>query len=126
MSELELKIEKLIKDQILITESEAQDLATLICELPEIKGGRVGAVVMPNEVLADGSWTKEKPYEPCVFMTRVKDKRLGIYDYNIWRLTKIDCGDDGEYLGWCTENGDEWDEYETMNFDEYFIIEKPA
>jgi len=46
MSELELKIEKLIKDQILITESEAQDLATLICELPEIKGGRVGAEVI--------------------------------------------------------------------------------
>ena len=46
MSELELKIEKLIKDQILITESEAQDLATLICELPEIKGGRVGDVVV--------------------------------------------------------------------------------
>lgn len=54
MSELELKIEKLIKDQMLITESEAQDLATLICNLPEINGGRVGAVVMPNEVVAGG------------------------------------------------------------------------
>lgn len=48
MSELELKIEKLIKDQILITESEAQDLATLICNLPEINGGRVGAEVSPD------------------------------------------------------------------------------
>lgn len=49
MSELELKIEKLIKDQILITESEAQDLSTLICELPEIKGGRVEAVVIKGD-----------------------------------------------------------------------------
>lgn len=48
MSDLERKIEELIKDQILITESEAQDLATLICELPEIKGGRVGAEVSPD------------------------------------------------------------------------------
>lgn len=48
MSDLELKVEKLIKDQILITESEAQDLAYLICELPEIKGGRVGAEVIEN------------------------------------------------------------------------------
>lgn len=37
MNELELKIEKLLKDQILITESEAQGLAALICNLPEIK-----------------------------------------------------------------------------------------
>ena len=49
MSELELEIEKLIKDQILITESEAQDLATLICNLPEINGGRVGAEVIKGD-----------------------------------------------------------------------------
>lgn len=66
MDELELKIEKLIKDQILITESEAQDLATLICNLPEINGGRVGAGVMPNEVLAGGI-KRWKPKEKEIF-----------------------------------------------------------
>lgn len=52
MSDLEQKISKLLQEEQPITESEAQDLASLICELPEIKGGRVGAEVMPNEVIA--------------------------------------------------------------------------
>lgn len=55
MQELEQKISKLLQEEQPITESEAQDLAHLICELPEIKGGRVEAVVMPNEVVAGGS-----------------------------------------------------------------------
>lgn len=53
MNELELKIEKLIKDQILITESDAQDLATLICNFPEIKAIQAQtARATPNEGLA--------------------------------------------------------------------------
>lgn len=48
MSDLEREVEKLIKNQILITDSEAKDLAYLISELPEIKGGRVGAEVIKN------------------------------------------------------------------------------
>ena len=37
MDELEHKISILIQEQQPITESEAQDLAHFICELPEIK-----------------------------------------------------------------------------------------
>lgn len=47
MQELEQKISKLLQEEQPITESEAQDLATLIYNLPEIKGGRVGAGVKP-------------------------------------------------------------------------------
>jgi hypothetical protein len=46
MSELEQKISKLLQEEQPITESEAQDLAYQICELPEIKGGRVEAEVI--------------------------------------------------------------------------------
>lgn len=48
MQRLERKISKLLQEEQPITESESQDLATLICELPEIKGGRVGAEVSPD------------------------------------------------------------------------------
>ena len=68
------------------------------------------------------NWQKGRPTKPCVFMTRVWDKGLGIYDYNIWRFEKVDC--DGEwYLGWLTEDGEEWDDINDCNFDEYCIIE---
>lgn len=48
MQELEQKISKLLQEEQPITESEAQDLATLICSLPEINGGRVEAEVSPD------------------------------------------------------------------------------
>ena len=68
-------------------------------------------------------WTKEKPNKPCVFMTRVWNNHLKIFDYNIWRLIKTDSTeDDTWYLGWYTEGGEEWDDYSDCNFDEYKII----
>jgi hypothetical protein len=48
MSELQQKISRLLQEEQPITESEAQDLAALICDLPEIKGGRVEAEVKPE------------------------------------------------------------------------------
>ena len=70
-------------------------------------------------------WQKERPTKPCVVMTRVWNKRLGIYDYNIWRFEKVDC-DGGWYLGWLTEDGEEWDDIKDCNFDEYCIIESKS
>jgi len=76
MSELELKIEKLIKDQILITESEAQDLATLICGLPEINGGRVGAeVIVKLAELIEHH--KREASEPFLTLTSMR-KTIGL------------------------------------------------
>ena len=71
-------------------------------------------------------WTKEKPTTPCVFMTRVWDDTLKIYDYNLWRLitTNGESLESPTYLGWYTEDGDEWDDYSDCNFDEYKIIEE--
>ena len=66
-------------------------------------------------------WQKKKPDYPCVFMTRTKIKDK--FEYSIWRIEKID-SDNSYYLGWLTEDGDEWDDLADMNFDEYFIIEK--
>jgi hypothetical protein len=48
MNGLEQKISKLLQEEQPMTESEAQDLAALICDLPEIKGGRVEAEVKPE------------------------------------------------------------------------------
>jgi len=45
MKELEYKISKLLQEQQPITESEAQDLAHFICELPELKAIQVQAKV---------------------------------------------------------------------------------
>ena len=96
----------------------ANDLEEYITEL-EAK------LANPTEPLTKppcGKWTKEKPKEPCVFMTKMWNKSLGIFDYNIWRFEKIK-DDDGWYLGWLTEDGDEWDDIERCNYDEYYIIE---
>ena len=86
-----------------------------------IKAIQVEAKVKP----ACFDWQKERPTKPCVVMTRVWNKRLGIYDYNIWRFEKIDC-DGGWYLGWLTEDGEEWDDIKDCNFDEYCIIESKS
>ena len=70
------------------------------------------------------NWIKEKPTTPCVFVTRVWNNHLKIYDYNIWRLitTNGESLESPTYLGWYTEGGDEWDDYSDCNFDEYKII----
>lgn len=75
-------------------------------------------------ILETAEWTKNKPNKPCVFMTRVWNNQLKIYDYNIWRLitTNGESLESPTYLGWYTEGGDEWDDYSTCNFDEYKII----
>lgn len=67
-------------------------------------------------------WTTEKPNEPCVFITRVWDYQLKIYHYDIWRLVKIESLESPAYLGWCTEDGEEWNDYSACNFSEYKII----
>ena len=69
-----------------------------------------------------GKWQKEKPNIPCVFMTKMWNKSLGMFDYKIGRFEKIK-DDDGWYLGWLTEDGDEWDDIDRCNFDEYYVIE---
>ena len=70
-------------------------------------------------------WQKERPNEPCVFMTRVWDEKLKIYNYTIWRLEKVN-GDGKQYLGWLTEDGEEFGDINDCNFDEYLIIENKA
>lgn len=75
--------------------------------------------VMPD---ACGQWQKEKPNKECVFLTRTGDGKLKSYNYQLWRFEKIDCDDDW-YLGWTTENGDEWDDIKKCKFEEYFILE---
>ena len=70
-------------------------------------------------------WQKERPNEPCVFITRVWNDKFRMYDYDIYRFEKIDNGD-GEYLAWLTEGGIEYDDINTCNFDEYLIIENKA
>lgn len=102
--------------------TDAYNLANMkILELPELKAIQMQAEVKP----ACFDWRKERPTKPCVFMTRVWNKNLGIYDYNIWRFEKIDC-DGGWYLGWLTEGGEEWDDINGCNFDEYCIIESKS
>ncbi|WP_448506380.1 hypothetical protein, partial [Immundisolibacter sp.] len=59
-------------------------------------------------------WQKERPKEPCVFMTRWWEYEIKIYRYDIWRLEYIDNGD-GEYLAWLTEDGIEYDDINTCN-----------
>jgi hypothetical protein len=67
-------------------------------------------------------WTKQKPDKPCVFLTRIWDKKLEKYDYYVWRFEKAECN--GEwYLAWLTEDGEEWDDISECNFDEYLILE---
>lgn len=66
-------------------------------------------------------WTKEKPKEPCVFITRTWNADFKIFDYDIWRFKKIKC-DSGECLAWLTEDGDEWDNIDNCSFDNYCII----
>lgn len=84
--------------------------------------------ISANEIKRDSiepackQWQKGKPKEPCVFMSRTWDISLEIFDYHIWRFEKIE-GDDGWYLGWLTEDGDEWDDIDKCNFDEYCVIE---
>lgn len=76
-------------------------------------------------VSVENGWTQVKPNYPCVFMTRVRNERLKIWDYNIWRIEKLKGEEDGTYyLGWLTEDGEEWDDINSIHFDEYFIIEK--
>lgn len=81
--------------------------------------------VEPEVKPACFDWQKERPNKPCVVMTRVWNKNLEIYDYNIWRFEKIDC-DGGWYLGWLTEDGEEWDDINDCHFDEYCIIESKS
>ena len=70
-------------------------------------------------------WQKERPNEPCVFITRVWNDKLKMYDYDIYRFEKIDNGD-GEYLAWLTKDCEEFGNINDCNFDEYFIIENKA
>jgi ribosomal protein L37E len=56
MSELQQKISKLLQEQQPVTESEAQDLAALICDLPEIKGGRIMDEEKTEYELLKGQW----------------------------------------------------------------------
>ena len=114
MSELELKIEKLIKDQILITESEAQDLATLICELPEIKGGRVGAEVKPD---ACGKWSLKKPDKPCLILCRY------YWDKKYYKVKEINYIKNDLVVIDKYDTDITWVSHEEFDADEYYIIE---
>ena len=51
MNELEYKISKILQEQQPITESEAQDLAHFICELPEIKDKATNEIKVKVEFL---------------------------------------------------------------------------
>ena len=59
---------------------------------------------------ASNKWQKEKPKEPCVFMSKMWNKSLGMFDYKIGRFEKI-------------KDDDGWDDIERCNYDEYYIIE---
>ena len=125
MDELEKQIAGKILDRILsnegITQTDQYD-GYLQMIYDNLKAIQVQARVSPKTA----DWTKEKPTTPCVFMTRVWDDTLKIYDYNLWRLitTNGESLESPTYLGWYTEGGDVWDDYSDCNFDEYKIIEE--
>ncbi len=68
------------------------------------------------------NFLKEKPNEPCVFICRTMIR--GKWDYNLYRIEKINSGDDTYYLGWMDNNGDEYGDLTDLIADEYLIIEK--
>ena len=67
MNDLEKKISKLLQEQQPITESEAQDLAALICELPELKEVKIGEqkliINMVDDVVLFENLNDFKPIE---------------------------------------------------------------
>lgn len=68
-------------------------------------------------------WTKDKPQIPCVFICR--NKFRGKWDYELFRIEKLDCDENSYYLGLLTIDGDEYgDLEEDLLADEYMIIEK--
>jgi len=81
------------------------------------------------------NWTKQKPDFACIFLTKDKKYKDG-YDYDLWHLRWIqgeppeDAPEDIHentryyYLGWFTNDGDEWDDIGECDFEEYLILEK--
>ena len=67
------------------------------------------------------NWTKEVPNKPCVFLCRSKYK--GRWSYSIFRIEWVYC-DEGSYLGWLTEDGEEWDDLAELVADEFLIAEE--
>lgn len=67
MNDLEKKISMLLQEQQPITESEAQDLAALICELPELKEVKIGEqkliINMVDDVVLFENLNDFKPIE---------------------------------------------------------------
>lgn len=117
--------QEIIKFGVWLTGHEQKDIEQMLNDYNNYKDNKsnlVEARVSPKTA----DWTKEKPTTSCVFMTRVWDDHLKIYDYNIWRLitTNGESLESPTYLGWYTEDGDEWDDYSDCNFDEYKIIEE--
>jgi hypothetical protein len=70
-------------------------------------------------------WTKDKPNIPCVFVARSKHGKYKDnpehYEYELVKALWID---DGNYLGYCDNYGDEQGDLTTdLIADEYLIIE---
>ena len=67
MNVIESKISELLQEQQPITESEAQDLAALICELPELKEVKIGEqkliINMVDDVVLFENLNDFKPIE---------------------------------------------------------------
>lgn len=66
-------------------------------------------------------WTTEKPNKPCIFVTKTKDV-FRPYEYKVWSLEQVTTLD-GEYLAWFDDDGEEYDDFSSYDFDEYLIIE---
>lgn len=68
------------------------------------------------------NWTKKKPDIPCVFVTRSKYKDK--WSYQIFKIKKTpSLEEDAYYLGWFTNDGDEYDGLKYLTADEYLILE---
>lgn len=62
-------------------------------------------------------WTQTKPDFACVFVSRRDD------DYHVWQFEWLEGEDDFYfYLGWITDDGEEYDDIADCEFDEYLVL----
>lgn len=76
-------------------------------------------------------WITERPDYACIFLTRYEFNKR--HEYRLWRFdwtpgeppenTQDDENTCYYYLGWFTNDGDEWDDIVNCDHGEYLVIE---
>lgn len=66
-------------------------------------------------------WFSEKPTfsEECLVICASEIN--GVWDYTLFQIRKID-SEDGCYLGWLTQEGEEYGDLNDMHSDMYFLM----